>query len=88
VKRTIADARPTTEVVEVQLTQDFEDMYDKSVELWRDLMRDFERGFKVACDTAKKKVGPDGKPVKLSKRSLRQRLLGAHQRFFGQVHGN
>ena len=69
------------EVVDVPLTKDFEDMYDASVSLWRDVINSFERGFKQHPQDK----SDEGKAVKKAIGAARGQIWGSHQRFFGQM---
>jgi hypothetical protein len=72
----------TFEVVDVELSKQFEDMYDASVELWTDLVQSFTSGFKKHDKNVKSE---EGKAMKKKITSVTRQMWGAHQRFFGQL---
>jgi hypothetical protein len=69
------------EVVDVPLTKGFEDMYDASVLLWRDVIEAFERGFKLQPQGN----SDEGKAAKKAIGGVRGQIWASHQRFFGQM---
>ena len=73
------------EVVDVPLTKEFEDKYDAAVDLWNDVRAAIIRGTKAKESEMAGKVDEAGNPIKLGRQTWRGLMMGAHQRFFGQM---